>query len=77
MPRRRAVAATMAVRADDLALLNLLEDALPAALVERLADLELLVTKVVELEYDRIVLAAVDAWVRAEVLDELTPFAPR
>ena len=51
----------MAVRADDLALLNLIEDALPSAVGEGLADVERLVLDVVELEYDGVGLTAVHA----------------
>ena len=51
----------MAVRADDLAFRDLLEDALPVAVGKRLANVELLVGEVIELEDHRVGLTAVDA----------------
>ena len=61
----------MAVGADHLALCDLVEDAPPAPVGERGGDVEGLVSEVVELEDDRVGLAAVDAGVGAEVLDEI------
>src|SRR5918992_2382532 len=61
----------MAVGADNLALCDLVEDALPAPVRERPGDVEGLVSEVVELEDDRVGLAAVGAGVGAEVLDEI------
>jgi hypothetical protein len=61
----------MAVRTDDLALLDLSEDALPTPVHEPLADVEYLVAKVVELEDDGIGLAAIRAGVEREVLEAI------
>jgi len=60
----------MAVRADDLAFLDLLDDGLPSVIEEVLADIETLVADVVELEHDGVRLPALDARMRSEVLDE-------
>src|SRR4051812_25369031 len=57
------------VPADDLALLDLFEDLLPRVVRELLADTEVLVGQVVELEDDRIRLPAIDARMGGEVLD--------
>jgi hypothetical protein len=51
----------MTVCTNDLALCHLVEDALPIAVSEPLADSELLVPQVVELQHDRVPLAAIDA----------------
>jgi len=60
----------MAVCADDLALLDLVEDALPPAIRDGLPDVEqLVVTDVVELEDYWVPLPAVDAGVAAEVFE--------
>ena len=59
----------MTVRADHLALLDLFKDALPASLREAPAYLEQLVTQMIELKHDWIVLTAVHARMRREVLD--------
>ena len=64
-------AASMTVCANDLALRDLVEDALPVPGVELGADREPLVPKVVELEHDRVRVAAVDARMGHEVLDEI------
>ena len=61
----------MAVRADDLALLDLGEDRLPLLLDERRADVEQLVAQMVEIEDHRVRLAAVDARVGLEELDQV------
>jgi hypothetical protein len=61
----------MAVAADDLALLDLEQDVFPRARGERTADRELLVAKMVELEHNRVGLAAVDAGVRGKVCEEI------
>jgi hypothetical protein len=61
----------VAVSADDLALCDLVQNALPPAIVYRGSDRESLVADVVELEDDRVCFAAVDARVRFEVLDEI------
>ena len=66
----------MAIRADDLALFDLLEDPLPAVALQGMADREGLVSEVIEFEDHRIALATVDAGVGIEVLDqELSPLA--
>jgi hypothetical protein len=59
----------MAVCADDLALRDFVEHALPVAVPQCRSDREQLVAKVVELEHKRIALAAVDAGMSNEVLD--------
>jgi hypothetical protein len=54
-------AASMTVCTNDLALCNLVEDALPVSTLKTLGDAELFVPKVIELQNDRIGLSAVDA----------------
>jgi hypothetical protein len=58
----------MAVRANDLALLDLVKDALPAAVAEPLPDREGLFADVIELEHQGVVFAAVDARVPSKEL---------
>jgi hypothetical protein len=53
----------MTVCTNDVALGNLVEDGLPVAVAETFGYAEALVPEVVELENQRIGLAAVDAWV--------------
>jgi hypothetical protein len=60
----------MTVRADDLALLDLLQHVFPPTCVDGLTDVELLVAQVVELEDDGIRLSALDARVEFEVIDQ-------
>jgi hypothetical protein len=55
----------MTVCTNDLALCNLVEDALPVAIPNALGDIEFLVPEMVELEDDRICLAAIGAGVIA------------
>ena len=72
--------AAVAVRANNLALLDLLEDGLPRPVGECGSDLEPLVLSihVVELEHDRIGFSAVGAGMGREKLDkELRPFVPQ
>jgi hypothetical protein len=67
----------VAVTADDLALLDLGEDVGPRIVRELGSDVEALVAKVVELQHDWVGLAAVDARMLREVLEEkLRPFSP-
>jgi hypothetical protein len=61
----------MAVGADHLALLDLVEDRLPIAIRQRGADVERLVAEVIELEHDRIRLPAVGARAGCEVVDQV------
>jgi hypothetical protein len=61
----------MAVGTDHLALCDLVEDALPASVRQRLRNLERLIPEVIELENDRVGLAAINAGMGAEVLDEV------
>jgi hypothetical protein len=61
----------VAIRADDVALGDLLEDALPAPAGQVAADVEDFVPQVVELEDDGISFAAVEAWVRKEELEQV------
>jgi hypothetical protein len=64
-------AASMTVCTNDLALCNLVEDALPIAVSDALGDAELLIPKVVELEDDKIGLAAVRAGMLAQERNEV------
>ena len=64
-------AASVTVCTNDLALCNLVEDALPVSALKALGDAELLVPEVVELKHDRIGLAAVDAWVLSQIGDQI------
>jgi hypothetical protein len=54
-------AASMTVCTNDLALCNLVKDALPIPVSDALGDVEFLVAEVTELKHDRVGLAAVDA----------------
>jgi hypothetical protein len=54
-------AASVTVCTNQLALCNLVEDVLPIAVADAIGNPELLVSKMIELEHDRIALAAVDA----------------
>jgi hypothetical protein len=63
-------AASMTVCTNDLALCHLVEDALPIAVPEPLADPELLVPQVVELQHDWVLLAAIDARMLTQVGDQ-------
>ena len=74
----------MAIGANNLALGDLIEDLLPRTLAEALRNVEPLVTEVIELQDERILLAAVDAASLAEEVEEIfrvllrqTLFAPR
>jgi hypothetical protein len=64
-------AAPVTVCTNDVALCHLVEDALPVPVPNAAADPEILVSKVVELEDERIGLTAVSAWVIAEVADQI------
>jgi len=59
-------AATMTVCTNHVALGHLVENALPSAIPKALPDGELLIPEMVELEDDRIALAAVDTGVLAQ-----------
>src|SRR4051812_38106296 len=61
----------MAVRAYNLALLYLFEDALPVAIRQGLADVEFLALEVVELEDHRVLLPAIHAWVAFEEREQV------
>ena len=61
---------TVAIRADDLALLDLGEDRRPSLRGELATDRERLVAQMVELENDRVGLPTVDAGMQTEVLEE-------
>ena len=61
---------TVTVWANDVALRDLVEDGAPVAPANTSRDLELLVTDVIELEDDRVALAAVRAWMLAEEVKE-------
>jgi hypothetical protein len=64
-------AAPVTVCTNDLALCNLVEDALPVPALKTLGDAELLISEVVELEHDRIELSAVDARVLSQIGDQI------
>jgi hypothetical protein len=59
----------VAVRADDLALVDLRDDPLPAVRDQLGGDVEQLVFEVIELQDDRITLSAIDARVALEELE--------
>jgi hypothetical protein len=61
----------MTVCTNDLALCHLVENALPGSVPQTRRNAELLVPKVVELEHDWIVLAAVRAGVLAQIGDQV------
>jgi hypothetical protein len=61
----------MTVCTNDLALCNLVKDALPVSTLKTLGDAELLVPQVVELKNDRISLSALDAGVLPQIGDEI------
>jgi hypothetical protein len=61
----------MAVSAHHDALLDLGENARPASVRQGLSDVERLIAQVVELEYNRVGFAAIDAGVGSEVLDQV------
>ncbi|HEX6204659.1 MAG TPA: hypothetical protein VFZ29_02485 [Solirubrobacterales bacterium] len=63
-------AAPMTVCTNDVALCNLVEHVLPAPALKACRDREFLVPQVVELQHDRIVLAAVDAGVFSQEGDD-------
>ncbi|HEX3735473.1 MAG TPA: hypothetical protein VHU86_10020 [Solirubrobacterales bacterium] len=60
-------AASVTVCTNNLALCNLVEDALPVAVSQALGDAELLVAQMVELQDDGIGLSAVHAWMLKQV----------
>ena len=60
----------MAVRADDLALRDFCEHAVPVPVPQTLADVEVLVSEMIEFEDQWVWLAAVGAWMSAKELDE-------
>lgn len=64
-------AASMTVCTNDLALCHLVENALPGSVSKAIADAELLVSQMVELEHDRIGLAAIHARVLAQIGDQV------
>ena len=61
---------TMTVGTDYLALGDLVEYGLPTVAAQALGDVEALFAEVIELEHQRIALAAIHAWTLAEELDE-------
>lgn len=61
----------MAIGADHLALFHLGEDAPPRPVAQALADAELFVTQMIELEDERIALPAIDAGVLSKKGDEM------
>jgi hypothetical protein len=61
----------MTVCTNDLALCHLVKDALPVAVPESVADSELLVSQVIELQHHRIALSAINAGMIAEVGNEI------
>jgi hypothetical protein len=63
--------ATVAVRADHLALRDLVEDALPVPIAKGVPDIKGLLAEVVEVEDDGVVFSAVDARMVLEELDQV------
>jgi len=63
--------ATVAVRADHLALRDLVEDALPVPIGKGVPDIKGLLAEVVEVEDDGVVFSAVDARMVLEELDQV------
>jgi hypothetical protein len=61
----------MTVCTNDVALGHLVEDALPRAVSKPLSDAEFLVSEPIELEHDRVALAAVDARVLTQVSHQI------
>jgi hypothetical protein len=57
----------MTVCTNDVALGHLVENALPCAISKPLSDAEFLVPKMIELEHDRVSLAAINARVLTQV----------
>jgi hypothetical protein len=66
----------VAVRADDLALLDFVENGLPASVMDFPTDIEELLAQVIELQDDGVVLSAVDARVGLEELDQIERALP-
>jgi hypothetical protein len=60
----------MTVCTNDVTFRNLVDHALPVAVAHALADAEDLVPSVVELEHERVALAAVEARMRPKVLPQ-------
>lgn len=65
--------AAMAVGAHDLALGDLVENALPVAVTDRRSDVEGLVLEVIELEHHGVTLPTIDARVQREEFDQVRP----
>lgn len=61
----------MTVCTNDVAGGDLIEHGLPIAVGEACGDVEVLVSEMVELQHERVDLAAVNAWLLAEELDEI------
>lgn len=64
-------AATMTVCTNDVALCHLVQDALPLAVPEAGSNPECLISEMIELQHDRVGLAAIDARVLSEVGHEI------
>jgi hypothetical protein len=62
----------MTVCTNDVTGVDLVEHSTPIALAKTSGDVEVLVPEVIELEHERVGLAAVDAGPRAEELDEIS-----
>jgi hypothetical protein len=66
---------SMTVCTNDVALCNLIDDALPVSVPETASDVESFVATVVEFQHDGVRLAAVDARMLCEEIDEVAnPF---
>lgn len=63
--------ASVTVCTNHVALVDLIQDSLPAVVPQALGDDEALVAQVVELEHERVALAAVYAGMRGEEHDEI------
>jgi hypothetical protein len=61
----------MTVCTNDVALGHLVENALPSAIPKPLSNAELLVSEMIELEHDRVLLAAVDARVLSQIRHQI------
>jgi hypothetical protein len=70
-PCSQGCSPTMTVCTNDVAGVDLVENRLPPTVAQTCGDVEVLVPEVIELEHERVGLAAVDAGSRAKELDEI------
>lgn len=64
-------ATSVAIRAHNLTLLDLVEDPLPVVALQGVTDRECLVSQMVELKHDGVIFTAIAARMRFEVLDQV------